>query len=307
MLRTVRLKRILPIVVAAGVLATCATRPSIGPIPPESLLLTDYTTWFAADVEANRPLIRSILSEVEEDLGDVADRTNRIVGGMRISPRLTPVHLPQASRELSAVAVGRFPPGSIQFALRTDRSFERVVTRVDGRSNVYFQHRDGMLQLAVPARDLMYLSTDRMLDMLAERPPAELDLDPDIYRTLRTVGRPGEPAAVVIFADPGRELLQSLGVDAPPLPLTRIGLSLWNRDERLELGGSLVLRSERDAALFGRISRLFIVIFVRALGLESAAAQQALVHVEGATVRFTGIPIEPGEIISLIRFLGDVP
>jgi hypothetical protein len=307
MARSLLHSRTLLIVATIAVLAGCATRPAAGPIPPESHLLTDYTTWFAADVAANRPLIRSILSELEDDMGDVADRTDRIVGGMRITPRLVPLGPPQMSREFSAVAVGRFPPGAVQAALRADRSFERVVTRADGRSGVYFQHRDGPLQLSVPARDLMYLSTGRMLEMFAERPPAELELDPDIYRTLRTVGHPGEPAAVIIFSDPGVELLSSLGVDAPALPLTRIGLSLWNRDDRLELGGSLVLRSERDAALFGRISRLFIVIFVRALGLESAAAQQAMVQVDGATVRFSGIPIESDEIVDLVRLLGNMP
>lgn len=298
---------ILLIVAAAIVLDGCATRPAVGPMPPESFLLTDYTTWFAADVEGNRALIRSILSGIEDAPADVADRTDRIVGGVRITPRLSPDGVPHTSREVSAVAVGRFPPGGVRLALRADRSFDRLTGPVDGRSSVYFQQRDGTLQLAVPARDLMYLSTGRMLDMLVERPPAELDLDPDIYRTLRAVGRPGEPAAVVVFGDPGRELLQSLGVDAPALPLTRIDLSLWNQDDRLELGGSLVLRSEREAALFGRISRLFIVIFVRALGLEGPAAQQARIAVDGAAVRFTGIPIEPDEILALIRLLEELP
>jgi hypothetical protein len=244
--------------------------------------------------------------EGKDDLGDVADRTDRIVGGMRMTPVLTPLHH-QAPREFSAVAVGRFPAGRLQFALRAGRSFDRVSTDVNGRSSVYYQQRDGALQLAVPAQDLMFLSTGRMLDMLAERPPAELELDPDIYRTLRTVGRPGQPSAVFVFGDPGRELLQSLGVDAPALPLTRIDLSLWDRDERLELGGSLFLRSEREAALYGRISRLFIVIFVRALGLEGSAAQQAVVEVDGAAVRFTGIPVEPNEIVALIRLFEGLP
>ncbi|MFW6288786.1 MAG: hypothetical protein ACOC2Q_03300, partial [Spirochaetota bacterium] len=144
--------------------------------------------------------------------------------------------------------------------------------------------------------------TGRVLEMLEPRHPAELDLRPEVYRELRRVGTEEGADALVIFDDPGRGLLQSLGVDAGPLPLTRIVLSVKNvEDASFELGGSFTLRSERDAALFGRIGRLFVIVFVRSLGLESDAAQSgAVIEVDGASVVFSGIPMRREELTAAI-------
>jgi len=280
--------------VAALVLGGCVTR---GPEPspfPESLLLTDYTSWFAVDIAGNRALIESVLSEVEGDLGGVVSRTERIVGGLRL--------IPGAPAEFSAVAAGDFPRGGVQFALRSNRAFERLSTDVDGSRTIYYRQLESPVQLAIPAPDLIYISTGRVLEMLHPRPPAELDMSPEVYRELRRVGTAGGGDAVVIFDDPGRGVLESLGVDAGPLPLTRIALSVSNvDDEALELGGSFTMRSARDAALFGRIGRLFVIVFVRSLGLDSNAAQaNAEIVVDGAKVVFSGIPMGREELSAAI-------
>lgn len=289
--------------------AGCATRPAEPPPAPESLLLTDYSTWFAADIAANRALLEYLLDELDADLGGVLDRTARLVGGVRL--------LPGAPVEISAVAAGSFPRGSVQFALTTARDFDRRTARVDGRRSVYFREREGTLQLALPRSDYLYLSSGRVLDMLRDRPPAELDLRPPVYESLRAVGTSGGPDLLVLFDEPGAGLLESLGVEAGRLPLRAISLSVTNRDDvgaaataaadgpaELELGGVLELRSERDAALFGRIGRLFVVVFVRSLGLDSEAIQREVaIDVEGSSVVFSDIPMRRAQLVRAIQRL----
>lgn len=292
-------------IVAAVFLAGCATAPVEPPPAPESLLLTDYATWFAADVEGNRELLSWLLEELDADLGGVVDRTARLVGGVRL--------VPGAPAELSAVAAGAFPRGSVRFALTTSRDFDRETAQVDGRRRIYFRDRAGSLQLALPRSDYLYLSSGRVLEMLQDRPPAELDLRPEVYESMRAVGSVEGPDALVLFDDPGAGLLESLGVQARGLPLRAISLSITNRagtsdggPADLELGGTLELRSERDAALFGRIGRLFVIVFVRALGLDSEAVQQAaVIEVTGSNVVFTGIPMSRAELArAIVRVTG---
>lgn len=300
--RSTTLLRALRVTIAVLVLAAtagCATRREALPVFPESLLLTDYTTWFAADVEGNRELLSYVLDELDSELVGVVDRTARISGGVRL--------LPRSPAEVSAVATGRFPRGGAQFALNWDRSFERFSAQVEGRNRVYYRQREGTLQLALPAPDVLYVSTGRVLEMLQDRPPAELELDPDVYRSLRLVGTVDGPDALVVIDRPGAGLLESLGVTAQGLPIDRIDLSITNRgeDQDLELGGALFLRSERDASLFGRLGRLFVLVFVRSLGIDGARVQQeARIDVEGARVVFSGVPVQRDELVGVIRRLG---
>jgi hypothetical protein len=290
---------------AALLLAGCATRQPQLPPFPESLLLTDYSTWFAADVEGNRELLRFVLDELDSGLLGVVDRTDRIVGGARL--------IPGQPADVSAVASGSFPKGGVELVLGTDRDFERRSAQVDQRNRVYFRRREGTLQLALPANDYLYASTGRVLAMLRDRPPAELELEPELYRSLRRVGRPGQPDALLVFDEPGVGFLRSLGVDARGLPIARIELSMTVRRDggpaageapALELGGAIVLRSEQNAGLFGRLSRLFVLVFVRALGLESAnVRQEASIAVEGQRVLFSGIPMRPGELVAVVHRL----
>ncbi len=276
----------------------CATRQPPGPPVPESLLLTGYSAWFAADVDGNRDLLRSVLGELETDL-EFVDRTQRIVGGVRLA-----AGGPGTPADIAAVAIGRYPTGWTRFALGVDRAFARHIVRVDDRRRIYYQERDGSLQLALAERDLLYMSSGRIAEMLADRPPAELELDPDLYRMLRSVGLPGEPAALLVFENPGQSVLQPLGLEVPAVPLVRMALSLDTAEaDRLSFGGTFVFRTERDAALFSRIGRLFVVVFVRSLGLEGAVAQQTRIGVDGTAVTFTGIPVAPEQLTSLVRRL----
>ncbi|MFW5783431.1 MAG: hypothetical protein ACOCY8_02825 [Spirochaetota bacterium] len=298
------------------ILSGCVTPQPDLPSFPESLLLTDYTTWFAADVEGNRELLRYVLSELDSGLIGVVDRTSRIAGGIRA--------VPGSPAELSAVVSGAFPKGLVEWVLGGDDSLERDTAQVAGSERVYFRRAEGTLQLALPADDYLYVSTGRVLEMLRDRPPAELEIDPSVYRSLRRVGRVGQTDALLVFHEPGSGFLRSLGVDARGLPIARIELSITNRvaadsgtgeadggtpdtpaeaiGAPLELGGVIELRSEQSAALFGRLGRLFVLVFVRALGLESAAVQeQAVITVDGSRVIFAQIPMQREELVTAIR------
>jgi len=297
-----RVARALGAALALAGLAGCATRGEPVPTFPESLLLTDYTTWFAADVAGNRELVSGVLAELDSELAGVADRTTRIVGGARL--------LPGSAAEFSAVATGDFPRRAVMLALRRDEGFERETTGVAGQRAVYFRQTDAELQLALPADDVLYASTGRVLEMLEPRPPAEFTMEPDVYRALRRVGTEDGPIALVVFREPGRGALQSIGVDPGALPLESISLAITNASVagELELGGALGLRTERDAVLFGRVGRLFVIVFARALGLEAANLRDSVrVEARGADVVFAGIPLGRDELVAAIRRVAGEP
>ena len=285
------------VAVIAGVLiglAGCATGEIAPKAPLEAELLPIYRTWFSVDVASNADLYRFLFSEIDPGLAASVDRVDRVAGGVRLIPGSPP--------ELSAVARGAFPKAGTQFALTTNRAFERAVTDVDGRREVYFRQREGFVQLAVPESDTLYLSTGLLLDMLPERPPADLDMDREVFDALASVGADGQPDALIVFDDPGQELLQTLGVRAPALPLQRIDLSVTTRDEGIAFGGALYLRSETEAALFGRVGRFFVLVFVRALGLDSQAVQdQVEIEVSGRQVVFSNIPMSQEELVAAVR------
>lgn len=276
------------------VITGCATAPVEPAAPLESFLLPGYDTWFVADVAGNADLYEYVLDQIDPDLGGAVGRVDRIAGGMRLVNNGQP--------ELAAVASGNLPKGGFQFALTTGRGFQRRTAQVDGEREVYYRQREGVLQLAVPRDDLLYIANGRILEMLPQRPPAELDLEPEIFRALRDVGLSNQPDALIIFDDPSLGLLSSLGVDAPALAITRIELSVTAREEGIDLGGTLHLRSSREAALFGRVGRLFVIVFVRALGLDGPTVQDsAEIRVEDNRVQFVGIPMSRDELVTALR------
>ncbi len=276
------------------VLVGCATVEVPEPEPLESELLPVYSTWFAADVEGNAELYEFVVGELQPGVAGSIDRVERIAGGLRL--------LPGAPPEISSVARGSFPKGVTQMALTTNRAFERRTATIDGSREVYFTQREGFLQLAIPESDTLYLSTGLLLEMLPSRPPADLEIPNEVFSSLVSVGADGEPDALIVFDNPGGELLGALGVDAPALPLQRIDLSVETATDGIRLGGALHLRSETEAALFGRVGRFFVIVFVRALGLDSRTVQDEVsIEVEGSQVVFSNIPMSRDELVVALR------
>jgi hypothetical protein len=152
----------------------------------------------------------------------------------------------------------------------------------------------------------------------AEGAAASAIADPFTLERLEAVGEPDGPDALLVFADPAI-LLASRGVDAPAFPIRRLALGVLfpavvaEESEEIgslrgELVGELLLSSPREAALFGRLSRLFVLGLVRALGLDGNDLRSGLtVAVEDRTVLFRGVPVEMDQLIPLIAGFAEVP
>ncbi|MEE8441286.1 MAG: hypothetical protein V3S41_06155, partial [Spirochaetia bacterium] len=74
----------------------------------------------------------------------------------------------------------------------------------------------------------------------------------------------------------------------------------------LELAGEFEFSSEAQAALFGRLSRVFIPGFVRALGLDTTNLRDTVeIETNGTEVLFRGVTMSPDDLVGLaIRLTG---
>ncbi len=305
----------------------CATPPDRAVRPLESRLLAGYPAYFSADVAGNRELLAYVLDALEIEQDRLLGRTDRIAGGLRFEIGGPPTAF--------AIASGSFPRSGAQLGLTLDRSVARQTATIEGVRRVYFVERtdsDGHgagaanpLQIALPESGIVYVAIGAASDgaaraplvetMLADRSPAELSIAPDVFERLTAVGSPGRPLATIVLTDPGAGFLSALGVSAPLLPITTVALSVagamgadrrvaGSEPEPLVLSGDLVFGNERDAALFARVGRVFVVLLVRALGLDAASAQaQTRIAVSGTRVEFTEIPMTPEELVAVIRTL----
>ena len=297
------LVRLAATLAAAATVAACATVPSV-PERPEDYLPSGYPAYFAADIAGGREVVLSVLTALDVDLAGVVERTDRIAGAVD--------YFPGEPVRMVAVAVGRFPRGGVSTTFALDRSFRRVVRTVEGSRLVYYEERNGAVQLSVPASGRLYLATGSIEELLlgADRSGPADDggsshsggIDPALYAELTQVGAAGGPILAFVLHDPGAGLLGRLGVPAQGLPLGQIVLSVRPTADALALDGRVDLRSERDAVLFGRLGRLFVTLFVRALGLDMAGArQESTVAVEGPAVVFRNIPMTLDELAEVVR------
>lgn len=275
-------------------LGACATRMPKVVRYPEDEVPAGYPAYFSADVAGNRELLRLIADSLEFDQTVVIDRTDRIAGAL---------DLRRGSRFV-AVAFGDFPRGLVEFSLGFNGELERrestALTSAD-RNQAVFEQIDGALSLTLPRDDTLYLSNtpvDLMLDATAR---GRGFIRRDTYSSLINVGSAMGPEAVIVFEDPGAGLLAGLGLESPSVPLTSVSLALRAGPDSLYLDGAFTTRTPQEAALFGRIGRLFVIIFVRALGLDpTAAREEAEITASGNRVLFSGIPMTNEELVQVI-------
>ncbi|TVQ17444.1 MAG: hypothetical protein EA382_18885 [Spirochaetaceae bacterium] len=330
----VRFAALLP----ALLLAACATAPDRAIRPIESRLLPGYPAYFSADVAGNRALLAYVLGALEVDQDRLLGRTDRITGGLRFDIGGPPTAFAIASGSFprSGAQMGLTLDRSVARQTATIDGARRVyfVERTDsggrdagGDAGAAGGDRGdaNALQIALPESGIVYIAIGStrgvaaraplIETMLADRSPAELSIAPDVFERLTAVGSPGRPLATIVLTDPGAGFLSALGVDAPFLPITTVALSVAGAPGAdrgvavagtgpLLLSGDLVFRNERDAALFARVGRVFVVLLVRALGLDAASAQaQTRIAVSGTSVEFSGIPMTPEELVAVIRSL----
>ncbi|MFP4551199.1 MAG: hypothetical protein ACLFNT_10365 [Spirochaetales bacterium] len=287
------------------VVAGCATGPPSLVRYPEMELPDGYSAYFSADVSGNRELFGELLEALEVRSDAIVNRTERLTGGFDLAP--------SGSSEMAAIAYGSFPRGLTQFSLRRNRAFDEAST-ADSDLSVFVQVVEAPdqfpLHVLVPQDDVVYLAAG----LEAEQTMVRLDTGPasgrqelrrSTYSRLIDVGGADGPIATVVFEDPGSGLLRTLGVNAPGVPITEISLSLYHSGDELMLHGELGTRTAGEAALFSRLSRFFVLLFVRSLGLDAERAQDEVeISVEGAIVRFSNIPLSSEELSAVVLRFG---
>jgi hypothetical protein len=263
---------------------------------PEDEVPAGYPAYFSADIAGNRELLLAVAEALEFDQTVVIERTTRIAGALDPGP---------GQSQFAAVAFGNFPQGLVEFSLSLNGELENrdsLAVVSEGRRQSVFEQQDGRLSLTLPRDDALYLSNtdvDALLDAPARGREA---IRRDTYSALIGVGGFDGPEAIIVFEDPGAGLLSGLGIGSPSVPLTSVSLALRVEQESLFLDGMFTTRTPQEAAIFSRIGRLFVIVFVRSLGLDATAArEQAEIFNDGTRVYFDGIPMTEDELVAVIQ------
>ncbi len=128
---------------------------------------------------------------------------------------------------------------------------------------------------------------------------------------------------MIELPEPVSVLTGQLGLDLPRFPILRLSLAVTvapvaedtAADDtaehpvpavRLGLTGEFEFSTEAQAALFGRLGRVFILGFVRALGLETTNLSDTVeIETDGTELCFQGVTMSPDELVALaIRLTG---
>ena len=73
---------------------------------------------------------------------------------------------------------------------------------------------------------------------------------------------------------------------------------------RIELAGRFEFGSETEAALFSRLGRVFILGFVRSLGLDTERLRDTVeIETDGAVLVFSGVTMSPADLTALVSRL----
>ncbi len=290
---------------ATALLAGCVTQSPQLVRYPEEHLLPGFSGYFSADVSGNRGLFAELLTTLEVESDAIVNRTNRITGGFDLGLF--------GPSDLVAIAYGAFPRGLTEFSLRRNRAFEESASP-EVESAVFVQYTADPerepLHVLVPGDDVLFLSSGAAAEQTLGRlnrggGAGRTALRRTTYSQLIDVGGLDGPIATAVFEDPGSGLLGFLGVNAPGVPITDLTLSLFERDDQLTLQGALATRTARDAALFSRLSRFFVLLFVRSLGLDAERArEEVVITVEENVVGFSNIPVSSAELAGLVLRFG---
>ncbi len=296
----------------------CATAPP-APIPAvEDYLVPDQSAYFGVAVAANRDLVAYVAGALGAEAEVIVNRIDLFAGSLEFSVAGDPV--------FSGVALGRFPQGATRIALWKDRGFKRSVVETDGDRLVYYRQADGLLEVAVPESGIILLSTDSVAGLIHAVEPGQDRLDAETVDHIRSVGGlvGAGPDIVIVLPEPASLLSGSLGLDFPRVPILRVSLAVTVEVAEdmadtepaaagppvpavhLELAGEFEFSSEAQAALFGRLSRVFIPGFVRALGLDTTNLRDTVeIETNGTEVLFRGVTMSPDDLVGLaIRLTG---
>ena len=309
----------------------CATAPPAPTRAAEDYLVPDQSVYFGVDVAANRELVSYVAGSLGAEADVIVNRIDLFAGSVDLADAGGSVSSVEPG--FSGVAFGRFPQGATRFALWKDREFRRSVAGTDPDRLVYYRQVRGPLEVAVPESGIILVSTDSVAGLIRATGPPRDRLDPETMERIRSVGRRGYgsvegPDIVIVLPEPAIILTDRLGLDLPRFPILRLSLAVTVADlaestaadddtaedtavrpvpaVQLGLSGEFQFATETQAALFGRLGRVFILGFVRALGLETANLMDTVeIETEGTELRFHGIAVSPDELVGLaIRVTG---
>jgi hypothetical protein len=312
----------------------CATgRGAVTPsAAAEDYLAAGESAYFGANVAANRDLVSYVVASLGANADVVIRRVDLFAGSISLGG--------PAAAEFSGVAFGRFPKGATQYALWRDRGFNRSVAEMDSGKLVYFTQTDGLLEVAVPDSGIILMSTGSVVNLASqvgapsERGRLEAETADDLRSVsdfpsatgLRAQGARIGPDIVIVFPEPAEMLVGPLGLDTARFPIQRLSLAAFVTDKPaganpatlstpaadesvgplapavlIELVGVFEFSSEMEAALFGRLGRVFILGFMRSLGLETGTLRDTVtIEVDGSALTFGGVAISPDELVNLI-------
>jgi len=292
-------------------LASCATVPEPEYHDLSTLVRRGEIVYLGVDVARNRDLIGTVMTELGYELQGAVNRVDFVVGSIGAQVPGTD-GLP-----FSGVAVGQFPKAGVRYALRRDRTLTRTVDRLDGGRFIYYRSTDAGVQIAVPMSGMLLISTSSVADLaqtlsILTRDAAQSgietreELPVEVAESLAVLGTDGGYDLFLYVPRPRDFLEQQLMLSLDRFPVQTLRLAVFSGGERLELRGDFGFETGAQAELFGRLGRVFVLGFVRSLGLDTAALRDELeLSVEGDVLHFTGITLSPEELAGLVsRFTG---
>ncbi len=316
----------------------CATAPPTPAPGAEAYLIPGQSVYFGVNVAGNRELVSYVAAALGAEADVIINRIDLLAGSLDLSVSGGAVSSMGAG--FSGVALGRFPQGATRFALWKDREFRRSVAEADIDADpdtdrlVYYRQVGGPLEVAVPQSGVILVSTESVVDLIRATDAVELGrdhVDGKIVERIRSVGGRilggrilgGGPDIVIELPEPVSVLTGQLGLDLPRFPILRLSLAVTvapvaedtAADDtaehpvpavRLGLTGEFEFSTEAQAALFGRLGRVFILGFVRALGLETTNLSDTVeIETDGTELCFQGVTMSPDELVALaIRLTG---
>lgn len=276
---------------AAGFLLSCAT------VPPRArdtgwldVLPSDATMYLAADVAANRALLKKALEGAGPDMADVAamaDMSRRALVAVYLQP-------PEPLR-YQAVVLGGYPSFLIGLRLGISADWKRVETP---RGAFYLNSKG--LQVSAPS-DAVLLAASGGMGALLERlyQPSGFPLPPEVDADM------GSSDAVLFLPRLPAGLGAMAGGSDGALPIREVWLKARVDGEAYEISGTAAVTGEKSARSVALILRLVLVSWLNTEKVENVAGKLKTVSIvaDGPSVRITGLVFSREEILSLLTSL----
>jgi hypothetical protein len=296
------------LVAAAALLlaGACATAPEGARPDVSGYLLADQAGYVAVDVSDNAELVARLVGTFDPDAAGLVERVDVVAASLHTTAA--------GPAGFDAVALGEFPRGGVRYALRRDPAFERTVLRLDGTRIVYFSSTNGELEITVPRTGVVLFSTGSVTGLAQKLEAGDgvaggQESGTSVAPIFAELGRPRGPDAFFLLADPASFLGGRLGLDLTAVPIHGLVLQAVVAPESggISLSGDFTLATEAQAALFARLGRVFVLSFMRSLGLDTSGLRESLeIGAVGTQLEFRGVIVTEAELEEVVRRIGGI-